>query len=71
MASADTPHGFTPLRHLTGGVIRANEYEIANGEADSFSFGDIVQLDRDWETMRCICVSHFKYLSNIYATITL
>tara|TARA_Y100000401_G_C8314897_1_gene221876 strand:+ start:1052 stop:1621 length:570 start_codon:yes stop_codon:yes gene_type:complete len=47
MANADTPHGFTPMRHLTGGVIRANEYEIANGEADSFSFGDIVQLDSD------------------------
>ena len=47
MANADTPHGFTPMRHLTGGIIRANEYEIANGEADSFSFGDIVQLDSD------------------------
>jgi hypothetical protein len=30
MANADTPNGFIPLRHLTGGVIRPQEYPIAN-----------------------------------------
>ena len=45
MANTDAPSGFTPLRHLTGGVIRANEYEIANSQADTFSYGDIVTMD--------------------------
>ena len=45
MANTNAPSGFTPLRHLTGGVIRANEYEIANSQADTFSYGDIVTMN--------------------------
>ena len=47
MANADTPNGFVPKRHLTGGVIRANEYLIANGKAANFFSGDIVDLGSD------------------------
>jgi hypothetical protein len=49
MANVDTPNGFIPLRHLTGGVIRANQYFIANSEPDSFYYGDIVTLANDGE----------------------
>ena len=49
MANVDTPNGFIPLRHLTGGVIRANQYFIANSEADSFYYGDLVTLGSDGE----------------------
>jgi len=47
MANADTPNGFVPKRHLTGGVIRANEYLIENGQATNFFSGDIVDLGSD------------------------
>ena len=47
MANANTPNGFVPKRHLTGGVIRANEYLIANGKAANFFSGDIVDLGSD------------------------
>jgi len=47
MANADTPNGFVPKRHLTGGVIRDNEYLIANGKAANFFSGDIVDLGSD------------------------
>ena len=49
MANVDTPNGFIPLRHLTGGVIRANQYFIANSEPDSFYYGDLVTLGSDGE----------------------
>ena len=47
MANADQPQGFVPKRHLTGGVIRANEYLIENGQATTFYSGDIVDLGSD------------------------
>jgi len=47
MANANQPQGFVPLRHLTGGVIRANEYLIENGQAQNFFSGDIVDLGSD------------------------
>jgi hypothetical protein len=47
MANADKPQGFVPKRHLTGGIIRANEYLIANGKATNFFSGDIVDLGSD------------------------
>jgi len=47
MANANQPQGFVPKRHLTGGVIRANEYLIANGKAANFFSGDIVDLGSD------------------------
>ena len=52
MANVDAPNGFTPLRHLTGGVIRANEYAIANGYAANLASGDIVALHTDGTIIR-------------------
>lgn len=44
-------NGFTPLRHLTGGVIRANEYQIltsgATGFDDNIFSGDVVAMNGD------------------------
>jgi hypothetical protein len=36
------PYGFKPVRHLTGGVIRANEYGIPTGYAANIFTGDLV-----------------------------
>ena len=44
MANLDAPNGFWPSRHLTGGTIRANEYEIADAYASNIFSGDIVKL---------------------------
>ena len=44
MANLDAPQGFTPVRHMSGGVIRTNAYEIANGSGTSIFTGDAVQL---------------------------
>jgi len=44
MANADNPRGFTPVRHLTGGTIRANEYRIADDYATAIFAGDLVKL---------------------------
>jgi hypothetical protein len=52
MANVDAPNGFTPLRHLTGGVIRANEYPIANSYAANLASGDIVALHTDGTVIR-------------------
>jgi len=44
MANADTPRGFWPVRHLTGGLIRANEYAILSTLAENIFKGDMVKL---------------------------
>jgi len=44
MANPDSPRGFWPLRHLTGGTIRANEYTIASGYGANIFHGDLVKL---------------------------
>ena len=44
MANADTPRGFWPVRHLTGGTIRANQYLIASGATGNIFSGDAVKL---------------------------
>ena len=44
MANSDTPRGFWPIRHLTGGTIRQSEYTIATGYATALFKGDIVKL---------------------------
>jgi len=50
MANSDNPRGFSPVRHMTGGVIRMNEYPIASGDSGDgtgiFS-GDVLTLDTD------------------------
>lgn len=42
MANLDNPNGFTPVRHLTGGLIRAEEMPIASEEAAAIFSGDVV-----------------------------
>ena len=42
MANLDNPNGFTPVRHLTGGIIRTEEMPIASEEADAIFSGDVV-----------------------------
>ena len=44
MANADVPRGFWPIRHLTGGTIRTNEYAIATGYGTNIFKGDVVKL---------------------------
>jgi hypothetical protein len=44
MPNVDNPNGFWPSRHLQGGVIRANEYEIAGAYASNIFSGDVVKL---------------------------
>jgi hypothetical protein len=44
MANVDSPNGFTPVRHLSGGTIRMNEYPIATDSATAIFSGDMVEL---------------------------
>ena len=44
MANTDAPRGFWPVRHLTGGTIRASEYTIASAYATAIFMGDMVKL---------------------------
>ena len=52
MANVNAPVGFVPLRHLTGGVIRPNEYPIASGQTGSMASGDIVTLNSSGTLIR-------------------
>lgn len=44
MANSDTPKGFWPIRHKTGGTIRQSEYTIATGYSTALFKGDVVKL---------------------------
>jgi len=44
MANVDKPNGFKPVRSLTGGTIRTNEYPIASATAAGIYSGDTVEL---------------------------
>lgn len=44
MANADSPRGFTPMRHLTGGIIRPSEMLIADDYNTNIFSGDLVKL---------------------------
>ena len=44
MANLDAPNGFTPIRHLSGGVIRMEELPIAKETAAAIFSGDLVDL---------------------------
>ena len=52
MANANTPIGFVPLRHLTGGVIRPQEYPIANSYGTAIASGDLVTMTTDGTVIR-------------------
>lgn len=43
MANQDAPNGFVPKRHLKGGLVRAEEYDIASGYATDLFYGDVVR----------------------------
>ena len=44
MANVDAAFGMRPVRHLTGGQIRANEYKIESGTSSNIFTGDCVKL---------------------------
>ena len=44
MANVDAPNGLKPVRHLTGGAIRPNEWKIASGLSTAIFTGDCVKL---------------------------
>lgn len=52
MANVNAPQGFIPLRHLTGGVIRPQEYPIANSYAANLASGDLVTMTTDGTLIR-------------------
>ena len=43
MANKDAAFGFRPVRHLTGGLIRTNEYAIANNYGTAIYHGQAVK----------------------------
>lgn len=43
MPNIDSAYGLRPVRHLTGGCVRTNEYSIASGYATNLFTGDVVQ----------------------------
>lgn len=50
MANTDSPNGFTPVRHLTGGTIRMEEFAIQsgdNGDGTGIFSGDVLTMDTD------------------------
>jgi hypothetical protein len=44
MANADLPLGFTPYRHLGGGLVRANAYKLQSGYSTALFEGDACVL---------------------------
>ena len=44
MANVNSPNGFTPAYHMSGGTIRPSEFEIASGTNASIFSGDVVNL---------------------------
>lgn len=44
MANTDSATGLVPVRHMTGGAIRANEYSIASGYTTNIFTGDVVEM---------------------------
>ena len=44
MANTNAPDGFTPAYHMSGGVIRPQEFAIASGTNASIFSGDVVNL---------------------------
>jgi hypothetical protein len=52
MSNADQPNGAVAYKHLTGGIIRENEYPIADAYATSIYSGDWVKLGTDGTIQR-------------------
>jgi len=47
MANTDSPNGFTPVKHLTGGTMRSAEMRIADDYNTAIFNGDMVKLAAD------------------------
>jgi len=43
MANLNAPNGFVPRRHLKGGLVRAEEFDIASEYATDLFYGDVVK----------------------------
>jgi len=52
MANRDTPMGARPVGHLSGGLVRANEFKIADDYATAIYSGDFVKLAADGTIQR-------------------
>lgn len=52
MPNSNAPFGFRPIRHLTGGAIRASKRRIASGYATAIYSGDPVKLAADGTIQR-------------------
>lgn len=44
MSNANAPAGLIPVRHMTGGAIRTNEYSIASEYNTDIFTGDVVEM---------------------------
>jgi hypothetical protein len=44
MANVNSPFGFRPVRHQSGGCVRLNEYSIASGYDTDIFQGDVVEM---------------------------
>lgn len=72
MANVNAPKGFVPLRHLLGGVIRANTHTIASAYGTRVGRGDPVKMHSDGTIVRAaagevllgICKG-FKYVDSL------
>lgn len=47
MATTDKKHGFVPVRHLTGGVIRSRQYEVDGDGMTAIFIGDLIDMEAD------------------------
>lgn len=54
MANVQGPYGLKPVRHMTGGEVRANSYTIASGYATDLFTGDPVLQTTDGTIIRAI-----------------
>lgn len=52
MANVNAPKGAVPLRHMLGGVIRANTHTIASGYGTRIGRGDFVKMHSDGTIVR-------------------
>lgn len=44
MANTNAPHGLRAVKHMTGGVVRTNEYTIASAYNTNIFYGDQVEM---------------------------
>jgi hypothetical protein len=62
MANVNSPSGLRPVRHMTGGDIRVNEYSIASAYNTNLFHGDPIQMTG---TGRNVALSEVGNVDNI------